>query len=338
MKRFIKYCILFTIPFILLFVLYFVVDPFKVIKHYDNYYVQGDIAAVNRNYVSTMTYINQRERYHYDSFIFGNSRSLFYFEKDWKRHIPSNSVVYHFSESGGSVNGVYNKVKFIDECGERINNALFVIDYDLLYRMEQFELLGAMPPQINNNNNFFEFHLTCIKGWFNVKFLMACLDYKLTGKWKPYMKNLITLGRNYKYYNLINNEEPRHIQDSLISIGEYYDENCLKSFENARGEEESPSVLDDERIVKLSEIYVVLEKHHSDYKIIISPLYNQTKLNSKDLDILYEVFGKENVFNFSGVNEWTEDYRNYYENSHYLPSVASQIMDSVYSIKPVSLK
>lgn len=331
MKRFLKYCILFSFPFVFMFVLYFIVDPFKVIKHYDNYYVKGDIVAVNRNYVSTMTYINQRGKYHYDSFIFGNSRSLFYYEKDWKKHIPASSVVYHFSESGGSINGIYNKVKFIDDCGEKINNALFVIDYGLLSSMEQDGILYAMPPQINNNRNFIDFHLTYLKGWFNVKFLRACLDYKLFGKWKPYMRNLITLGINYKYYNPINNEEQRYIQDSLISIGKYYDDEHLKPFENARGVEESPPVLNDERIAKLIEMSAILKKHHTNYSIIISPLYNQTKLNSKDVKTLNEIFGEKSVFDFSGVNDWTNDYHNYYENSHYLPSVASQIMDSIYS-------
>lgn len=333
MKRFIIYCILFAVPFVFLLVLYFVVDPFKVIRHYDNYYVQGDIVAVNRNYVSTMTYINQWGKYHYDSFIFGNSRSLYYFEKDWKKHIPSSSVVYHFSESGGSIKGICNKVKFIDQCGEKINHALFVIDYNLLSTMEQFDLLGAMPPQINNNENFIEFHLTCLKSWFNVKFLAACVDYKLSGKWKPYMENLIGLGRNYKYYNPINNEEPRHIQDSLISIGEYYDKKRMESFDNARGEAVSSPVLDDERIDRLKEMSAILHRHQTDYSIIISPLYNQTKLNPIDVVILRQIFGKDNVFDFSGVNDWTNDYHNYYENSHYLPSVASQIMDSIYSIR-----
>ena len=64
---------------------------------------------------------------------------------------------------------------------------------------------------------------------------------------------------------------------------------------------------------------------------MISPLYNKMKLHNEDLEYLKKVFGETNVFDFSGINKFTNDYRNYYESSHYRPHVAREILKIVYN-------
>ena len=86
-----------------------------------------------------------------------------------------------------------------------------------------------------------------------------------------------------------------------------------------------------EKVNSLKGIRELFDKHHTNYRIVVSPLYDQIKLNPKDYKILCEIFGSQYVYDFSGVNNWTEDYHNYYEPSHYLPSVASEIMKQIYS-------
>jgi hypothetical protein len=81
----------------------------------------------------------------------------------------------------------------------------------------------------------------------------------------------------------------------------------------------------------LAEIFAKFQNDKTNYKIIINPLYDQEKLNSEDLIILNKIFGKENVFDFSGRNEITNDFYNYYELSHYRPHVAKMIMDIIYN-------
>ena len=78
MKIFIRRILLFMLPLLPVVATYMYFDPFKVLRSYDVYYVEGDGGYLNKNYVSTMNYINKRDKYHYDSFIFGNSRSMFY--------------------------------------------------------------------------------------------------------------------------------------------------------------------------------------------------------------------------------------------------------------------
>ena len=69
--------------------------------------------------------------------------------------------------------------------------------------------------------------------------------------------------------------------------------------------------------------------------------YDEQKkyINGADVNDLIIIFsytgnyfleGKQNVFDFSGINFITNDYHNYYENSHYRPHVADYIMKEIY--------
>lgn len=331
MRNFIKNIIVFIIPFVALFFLYIILDPFKVIWHYDNYYCNIG-GALNRNFVSTMNYLNKKDIYHYDSFIFGNSRSLFYMVNDWKKYIPAESSCYHFSESGGSVHGLLYKLKLIDSLNQKINNALIVLDCDLLGRIDQDGAIVIMPPALTNNKNWLKFHQEQLFQWYNPHFFYYWIKFKLTGKYEQAMSLYIATGTNYKYYNPVTNEEPNHVQDSLIALGAYYDQKRLKVFEGKQHHRVSEELLNDqEKIQSFREMKDILSKHRTNYKIIISPIYNQISIHPNDLEFLNTVFGKNNVYNFSGVNKYTSDYQNYYENSHYRSEIASDIMEYIYN-------
>ena len=77
----------------------------------------------------------------------------------------------------------------------------------------------------------------------------------------------------------------------------------------------------------------VFQAHHTNCKIIISPEYKQIRINPSDVTELKKIFGEENVFDFSGINEYTNDIRNYYEGSHYRPCLGRRLLDIVYGKK-----
>lgn len=54
-------------------------------------------------------------------------------------------------------------------------------------------------------------------------------------------------------------------------------------------------------------------------------------MNKKDLAELQSIFGIRKVYDFSGINEITNDYRNYYEDSHYIPHVADTYLEIIYN-------
>jgi len=80
----------------------------------------------------------------------------------------------------------------------------------------------------------------------------------------------------------------------------------------------------------LKKIKEIFTRHNTRYKIIISPIYDQIPLEQEQLNLLYEVFGKENVYDFSGKNRFTEPISNYYETVHFKPYVAHEILNIVY--------
>lgn len=330
MKRFFKYWLLFLSPFFVFLLFYFYLDPFKVIWSYDNYYVKGD-GGINRDFVSTNMYIKGKDRYHYNSFIIGNSRSLFYKIEDWKKHIAPNSIGYHFSESGGSVKGILRKLQFIDKQNEKIRNAIITVDYDLLSQTDREGRLFLPAPQLTNFSNYFSFHTEHLKAWFDLRFLYYWIYYHLFNEYSPKMAKYIEQGTNYHYYNPITNEELFVTEDSLIKTGKYFSSKTMRLFKNIQKPDSIyPIAINEERKDILIQAKHILDKHQTYYKIVINPLYNEICINPQDYNTLCKIFGKDNVFNFSGINKWTQDYHHYYEPSHYTANVSSEIMDSIY--------
>jgi len=332
MKYFLRLCLLFCIPIVLLVVAYVWLDPFKVVWHYDCYYVEGDGGPLNRNFVSTMNYLNKQDTYHYDSFIFGNSRSMHYRIADWQQHLPPQSSCYHFSESSGSINSIYYKLRLIDERGGDLRNALFVIDYGVLRELEKDGMAFITPPVLTGYRNVLRFHGEHFMRWLNVRFIACWLEYQATGRFKPYMEEFVVRGTNYKCYNAVTNEEPSCRQDSLVAAGKYYTPGVVAGFKGIQKPSTSRQMIDsEEKRQSLRAMRHLLDKHHTRYEFIISPLYDQVKLNPDDYQELCDIFGQEHVHDFSGINKWTSDYHNYYEWSHYRPPVAAEVMDSVYA-------
>jgi hypothetical protein len=94
-------------------------------------------------------------------------------------------------------------------------------------------------------------------------------------------------------------------------------------------------VIGPDALVYLHEIQAIVRRNQTDFRIVISPLYQQARLNPADLKILTDLFGVENVNDFSGANEFTNEVHNYYEPSHYRPSVGREIIKRIYTRTPV---
>lgn len=334
MKKLFITIFLFLIPFGAILLVYIALDPFMVIRRYDTFYdtkAKGWV-GLNIGYVSTTNFDWNYKKAHYDSFIFGNSRSIFYQISDWKKHLKTESKCYHFDASGESLYALDKKISYIADKYVKIKNALLVLDYETLTKDKPGTgHLFVIAPQLENNKNFFSFQLEFFKSFLSPDFLIAYLDFKLSGKVKPYMKTKFLIDDRPKEYNINTNEIRFEIFETLISEGKYYTEDRKKIFfQRDTVQTFSPAAIAENQKKILKDIYDIFNKDKTNYKIIISPLYDQIKLNDKDLEYLIQLFGRKNVFDFSGINKFTSDYNNYYETSHYRPHVACEIMKLVY--------
>jgi hypothetical protein len=317
-------------------ILYIILDPFKVVRKYSYYYISDEITGVslNRGYVSTSVFDNQNKEYKYNSFIFGNSRSIFYEIDDWKQYLQENCSCFHFDASGESLYGIYKKIQYLFKRKVPLVNALIILDYDTLVQIRSNKgHLFIIAPQLEENKNLAQFHQISFNAFLNPYFIFAYLDYTFSKKVKTYMKKNSFLDDRPLHYNAKTNEISYPYFEKLIAEGRYYTPDRMKVFTPRQfiGQQYSPIAIEDQQKIMLSDIKTIFQNQNTHYRIIINPLYDQLKLNVQDLIYLENLFGKENVFDFSGINEITNDYTNYYENSHYRPHIAYNIMQKIYT-------
>ncbi len=340
MKSFINSLLRFSLAGILFLaisgILYFNYDPFKVLYKYDSY-IETNV-PLNRGFISTMTYIKNKQNYDYNSFIFGNSRALVYRISDWKKVLPNSTVCFHFDAFNESLLGIEKKLDYIVKSGHKIDHALFIIDY---FALSQTQLptghLFVMPPELLDNANFFEFHKTFFLAFINPKFLYAYFNYKLSGKPSSNMQKNVLFENLPQSYDVISNELNFDSLENTIHKNEtdYYLRRQHSIFykQDTTIQKYYPQSIFKQQQIILTHIAQILRNNHTHFKVIINPLYDQIKLNALDKDYLCTLFGTENVFDFSGINSITKNYKNYYEPSHYRPLVAKVIIDSIYQPK-----
>ena len=334
-RLFIK-LLLVTSPVWLVLAFYAWTDPFGVVHHYDSYYQPHDSSLVvsrNVDFVSTETFIRNYPRYHYDSYIFGGSRSGFFQVAYWQQFLLQGASTFHFNASEESLLGVAGKVAYIDKLHAPLRNALFVMDHQLLAGITNPSASLTIKHPAISGDSWLSFHLAFVKAFFDRRFIVSWCDYKITGRTKPYMLKQGALRRSYIIYDDRHNEMTmQSLADSLNKdTARYY--KVRARFFTRRPEKEriGRPVIGAKQEAMLQDIAAVLQQNKTSFRIVINPLYDQVKLAPQDLAVLYRIFGKENVYDFSGKNDITESKYNYYEYSHYLPSVANRIMDSIYT-------
>lgn len=335
MKNFLVKIILYLIPFICIIGTYIILDPFKVVWHYENYQTEKEgegMVPLNQDYVSTTNFDNHYEKYLYDSYIFGNSRSRCWEVDEWKKYIGDSARCYHFDAHGERLIAMMKRIEHVGKISKEMKNVLIILDTQLLSGItyNNASHIFMITPGLVNNDNFVDFHLSHFKSFFHPKFLYAYIDYHITKKVKPdlFQGGFISVAESY---NPITNENLRTVMEKKIKNGTYYNERIMKRFRTEQYPDSvAPTIIKNKQVEMLSNIYNVLKNHHSNYKIIVNPMYNQIKMNPKDLESLNNIFGRNNVYDFSGVNKYTSDYHDYYETAHYRSHIARQLLKEIY--------
>jgi hypothetical protein len=325
-RLFIKKILLFGIPIWLLILVYFVADPFHVIYSYDNY-GSNYLKTFNRNRLSTETFLRYNPQYHFSSFIFGSSRSSAFRTYDWAE-IINDPNPFHFDAFNDNISGIKGKIEFIKNQGNPIKNALLVFDNDTF--SEEFEESGSIVHQKDyrwTGENFFVYHLEFFKAFFKKQYFISFIDLKLFKTYRPYMDEFFKFKYYYKapyndFYFPENEEKIK--QDSL----NYYKDPEFYSRKPEKNTYESR--IQEHHLNDIKTVSDLLKKEKTDYKVIISPLFNQRLWHPADLEILNFYFGKDRIYNYSGKNKITDDIRYYYEISHFKPSAGKIILKEIY--------
>ena len=330
MKSFLKRLSIFIlIPFLIVLVGYLYFDPYKVIYEYDDY--GKSCVVLNRDYVSTTKYLKNKDKYHFDSFIFGSSRTIAFKAKTWKEYLGNEASPFVFDGAGESIYGIHGKLKYLDKQNVTINNVLIVLCRDWmaidrgLYSGHIFKKHPA-----TSDETWLNFHFTMFSAYLNTKFLLAYYDFTFTGVFRPSMKTVLT--QDQLTIDPISNDITVPLIDAKIAENpKQHILNNAALFYDRKGEKlDSIDRLDPENIQMLKEIKQILEKRNVNYKIVASPSYDQIKFSTNDENILQDLFGNH-FYDYTGKNKFTDNKENYYETSHYRPTIGKLMLDEMYS-------
>ncbi len=337
-KKLIPKLIALSAPLLLLIGVYCLLDPFKVVHSYTNYYPDNNnFVTINKDYVGVEIIKKQLNKYKYDSFIFGSSRSMFFEAKSWKKYISSDKI-FHFDASGESLHGLSAKIRFMENENIPIKNAVIVLDVEVLKKIDDYPDYLYIKHPLLTGSSWLYFHYKHFESFSTFKFIKSYLDYYATHTYKPYMKDFIMNKRAMIYDSIKNEFYFKEIEGWIEKDPKGYYTYMKDVFyvRDSIQKTDSQVIVNETQMQMLNSIKDVLSRNRTNYKLIISPLYNEIKMNPKDIIILKTIFDSKNVFDFSGKSEITKVQSNYYENSHYRPNVAKLLLDSIYQLGSLS--
>lgn len=300
-------------------------DPFKVIyKHNFGNYYNDQPYELNRDYVSTEMLLARYRQSPPDAFIFGSSRSFPYHCDSWQQQIPQASC-FHYPAASENLYGIYSKIKLIDRLNLKLAHALLIMDYHAFDVESRKDHLHILHPR-ETGEGWLNYQVAFIKAYFSKFFILKYIDYKLSRQVHSYTRDIFQIKPEMVRIDPATNDYFFEAEERQLAADEAAFYQNRSSLFPLPKEQEAEPVIGESQLRYLTEIKAIFDKHHSDYRIIISPLYDQVSLNRADLVRLEEIFGKEHVSNYSGKNDINLNMRNFYDPDHYRPFVAEAIM------------
>jgi hypothetical protein len=332
---------LLALPFVLLLAYYIQQDPFKVLRHYPQYYQEGvahRYITYNYDYVALENLKNQPNAgQDYQAFIIGSSKTRFLKAKDWQEHIGQSAKIYHFDAAAETLYGIERKLQWLDDHQYQIKDCILLFDLPLLDKTQDSQ--GHMMikhPELSGRNPI-DFQWQFVKAFFSRDFFFAYLDYKITGQVKPYMVKKYLFDDILYYNDNAHNELTFVEHERLIKTNPkafYTPEKLQTLFKDYLTPGTDKAKIGTEQLALLQNIKRILEKQHSRYKIIIPPVYDQIAMNPADKKVFDTLFGAQQVFDFSGKNTITQDYHNFYEYIHFNDACGQKILQQLYATPP----
>ena len=309
--------------YLILVVLYIKHDHFNDFGIYQNYSWKYRDQSLGD--LSTKKLI--KNQFNYDSYIMGSSRISGFYACYLQQKIKG-SHFFLYGNWNESIGGIYEKMKLIEQQGKPIKNIIIVIDTDFTFedngkvKIYDHYLLTHISKVEYLRTHFVNF----ISNTGNIKLLFGFVPkIESFPNWES---DMYTNDVNHKCSKLITDlygnfkityNEKKRI-DSLINNSNFYDRKSQ--------EKEISSQISTNEVKILYNIKSILDKHKTNYHIVITPLYDQFKFSKNDLSKIQKVFNK-NIHDFSGVNEFTESPYNYPDRAHFRDWIAKRIIDSL---------
>lgn len=334
MKRFLKRIVLFIgVPLVVLLAVYLVTDPYKTLRPFSlDYFVE-----TNREYISTELFLRNDPKYHYNSFVFGSSRCCGINTYHWKHYLPEGARPYLFQAWGETLTGIAQKINYLDRNGNAIDHAMVLLDVPSSLGPEQ------LPKTVLSIKNY---RFSGQPRWaYQARSFYGFVQKP--SQWISAIGNFVDPPVNVAFFDTITNDWDANNREADLS--RQPEKPCLKDcspkvksvfFKQIEGKtdadlRESEPLINEVLLTLLKQIKSVFDKHHTDYRIVITPAYcyANPSLNRGDRRILEDLFGVDRVYDYSGKNDLTVDYDNFSDPNHFGLCVGWQIIEDIYNSK-----
>ena len=309
-----------------------ILDPLKCFRSHNEYY-GGSFVSPNRENVCLNLFEKVDSGSKINSFIFGNSCSHAFKINNWISNLPNGSKGFHLDAYRETVYGILKKLEYLEKKGNSIKNVLIIMDRST-FSKKLNSYMYVMPKKLDVKTN--QFYIEHLKAMTSIKFVGAYIYYALFHENLPFMEAY--------QFSLTQPRSDDNTGDLFYWQDEEIRKDSLKFFTGLSKKDWTKRInlmnligndsfegLTVKNIAYLKSIENILVKNQCNYKIVINPLFTQEKLPPAELNVLQDIYGAKNVYDFSGINDFTSRFDNYYDGLHYRPLVANNILAKIYA-------
>ncbi|GEM_PF-831895 len=327
-----KNIFLFLTPVFALMAVYFTLDPFAIVGPLESTKL-NPIASSDDYYGVERFLLNVQEGEKYNSFVFGNSKTLA-FEPD-ALCTESECAYYNFGAPGESITNIHSKLKLILDEGQELKLALVVLDHKILLNENNSHPNFKGPvyehhPRVSQSS-WIEFHMNFIKYFVRDFFFFDFLKWKLTEKWEPSFEGKIsreTSSESVAYSRLQNFSTRVEAEGQITKDPDAYYSN-MEAEMTKKNRVTHQLELSLKQLNLLREMNQIFQEQNTKFNIVLGPYWNSDQLDQTTIAKIRECFGEDRVFDFTGDNQWNLDMEKWYESNHYRPLVGSSNMNQV---------
>ena len=268
----------------------------------------------------------------YNSFIFGSSRSAELYACYLNKKIK-NALFFHYANWFETIGGIYAKLKLLDSLNYKIDNVVIYLDTDGVTFKDDGSVSATEHYLLTNQSpaNYYFTHYKMFFSSFTMDKLKILLGIRVSGmvfpNWESDPKtndhrHICSESILEDYGNTEMDQAYLRKIDSLKRAGVLFERS---GFNQPLRENRQISVNEENILLKIRELF---KKHGTNYYIVITPLYDQMQFAYADMQILRTIFGN-GIYDFSGVNEITNNEYNYLDGIHFRPCISKQMIDSI---------
>ena len=313
---------------LLLLSTYIYFDPFKVIRDYSDY--SNSIITLNRDYISTTMFNKNYNKKRYNSFVFGSSRTLAFRPNSWLKYLSDKDRPFMYDAACESIIGIYLKLRYLDSKKVELKNVLIILCRDVSFNLTDYQKGGVFihhPATTGQDDLSYQFEF--FNSYTRPRFLYQFYSPLIYDAFKIHMPGYIEYHK--VSYDTVTNLTMLSELEAEITQNQtaYYAKRKGEFYERFGEQIDSIQRISEKHIFMLKEIKRILKKNNTNYKVVLTHLYEQIKYNNADLIFLKNLFGS-NLYDFSGKNSYTENQTNYYESSHFKPYIGDSILAIIY--------